>query len=161
MCQSWRKMVEKSFFGTKCSDSDYSLKYFSKVRENVLESILRKSRPVFKYRQLPNKQSQWNRPAPRSSETQRCHWHMHLLALLIGKYNHTNATVIIATKRLASDELTDWRESAGDESIVVISFQTKAIRNLSHRRCIIKSKSLTGLNWISQRLDEPEIVWLD
>ena len=27
-------IVEKPFFGRKCSDSDYSLEYFCKVREN-------------------------------------------------------------------------------------------------------------------------------
>ena len=76
----------------------------------------------------PNTQSRWKRRALGSKEIQRCQ--MHLLEdNPIWKYNHTNATVIIEAKKLASDELTDWSEPARDESIVDISFRTKAIRN--------------------------------
>ena len=105
----------------------------------------------------PDRQSQWKRQAPESKEIQRCKMYS-LEDIPIWKYNHTNATVTIEAKKLPSEELTDWREPARDESIVDISFQSKIIRNhcslkilpnlskpINHAPFTLKSRNDPGL----------------
>jgi len=117
------QIIQEPILSRECSDSDNAFQEFTEVRENRRSRVGFHASKITSSVQVANGEfiiPKTNEKC-RDEETRENDPGNNWSRVQIEKQKRTDATVRIAAKKLARDELTAWREPAKEESIVSIS----------------------------------------